>query len=166
MNKNLILPFFAVLCAAAGCTSVVTAPAIKVIPTRTPGVSYVVVRPAFDKRTTTETPDGTGEKVWAASEYLLLCDARPATGMVCTQPPEASTARVSLDPPGDKTTTPVDLGVGVLADISVKSLLKTIAEEPGEKPLGEATDAVKPEPAQPEPEPEPEPSTQPEGGVQ
>jgi hypothetical protein len=158
MKRNLILAIFTVSWAAAGCGPVITGPAVKVIPTRTPGVSYVVVRPAFEKRTTTERPDGTGEKVWAVSEYLLLCDARPATGMVCTRPPEVSAARVSLDPPGDKTTTPVEFGVGVLADISIKSLLKTIGEEPGEKPLGEAP--VTPEPVQPEP------ATQPEGGVQ
>ncbi len=143
------------VCAAPACVPTVQVNPLEVVRTRTPGVTYVIVHPVFDSaRTRTNRQDGTGNAVAGNAEYVLLCDARSADRMTCSQPPEAANLRVSLEPPGNKSTTAVDLGVGVLADVSISSPPK---DEP-------------PPPPSPTPEemaPAPEPSTAPpaEGGA-
>jgi len=140
MNKPLVLMTWAAAVGAVACVPVIQRSPVEVVRTRTPGVTYVVVHPAFDKaKVTSQRTDGTGQTVAGDADYVLMCDGRPATGMVCAPPGEVATYRASLGPEGTPPTDAVTEQVGVLADVSIESSEK----------------AKKAVAAQPEPEPEP-----------
>ncbi len=106
---------------------------VTVVATRTPGVSFVVVRPTADRMHAgaTRTQPGDNSKVNGSSWYVLLCDARPVDGMHCAVPTEAALARYSYTPNVGNAAAPIDQGVGTLADFSTHiSRDKDAEEEP------------------------------------
>ena len=68
-----------------GCNPVIYRDPVTVVPTRTPGVAYVIVHPNMDQQSSTApTQPGDGTRVQGNSDYVLLCDARPPDGMRCS----------------------------------------------------------------------------------
>jgi hypothetical protein len=123
---------------------------VTVVATRTPGVSFVVVRPWADQAHAgaTRMQPGDGSKVNASSWYVLLCDARPADGMHCAVPTEAALARYSYTPNVGTATAPIDQGVGTLADFSTHvSRDKDAEEDPAVTPAAAAPAAAAVAPA-------------------
>lgn len=148
--------------ALGACVPPKLGPAIDVVETRTPGVSYVIVHPDFKKKVESDRLDDTGNTVSAESDYVLLCDARASTGMTCMRPPEVATSRLSFGTDQVPATQPVEEKVGVLADVSIESSHKTKAAEEAEpQPPPPPTT---PPPAEPPPAPEPENGEAPEEG--
>lgn len=104
-------------CAGMGAT--VLREPVTVVPTRTAGVTFVIVRPAHDVRPSSVQQPGDGGVVMPASDYILLCDARAMTGMQCAIPTEAALARYSYTPNVGPAPTHIDEGVGTLADLNI-----------------------------------------------
>jgi hypothetical protein len=145
MNKPLVLMTWAAAVGAVACVPVIQRSPVEVVRTRTPGVTYVVVHPAFDKtKVTSQRTDGTGQLVAGTADYVLMCDGRPATGMVCAPPGEVAVYRASLGPDGTPPTDAVAEQIGVLADVSIES---------SEKAEKGAAAAPEPEPEPPAPPP-------------
>jgi hypothetical protein len=100
----------------------------------------VLVKPEFTRsRNTGEIDRG--------SEYILLCDGRPAEGMRCHVLPEVGADRrswaVAPDAPGPK----IELGVATLADVDIAHSKEGEADdEAAPAPPASAT-AVPPPPA-------------------
>jgi hypothetical protein len=148
---SLFVPLIALGCAQARLFEPVT-----VVTTRTPGVSFVVVRPLVQQgRGTARQQPGDGKQVDANSWYILMCDARPADGMHCVVPTEASLARYSYTPITGNAAAPIDEGVGTLADISTN-----ISKE---KDKDDASSSVPPSSAPAAPLPPPPPAPLPAG---
>jgi len=106
--------------ALVGCTQQQLVEPVTVVATRTPGVSFVVVRPTVSPghQNTSRVQPGDNAAVNGASWYVLLCDARPADGMHCFVPTEAALSRYSYTPTAGVASAPIDQGVGTLADFS------------------------------------------------
>ena len=110
--RTMTLVFSAI--ALLGCTPppaqvtplVPPTPRITIVPTHTPGVSFVIVRPSPDK----DTPTNMYAKL--EREYVLLCDGRPADGMHCAVPQEAALARVSEHPRVGAAKSSIELWLG------------------------------------------------------
>lgn len=115
----LAAPIFLALSWTLGCVEVAAVEPVTVVPTRTPGVTFVVVRPVVqgqgDKH---RVQPRDNKQVDPNSQYILLCDARPADGMRCSVPTEAALARYSYTPMTGNADAPIDEGVGTLSDIS------------------------------------------------
>jgi hypothetical protein len=98
----------------SGCAPAPMAPAITFVGSTTPGLKYVVVHPRGQKSREDRIRYKDGTSISRASDYIVLCDARPADGMHCDIPPEIGTNVISKNPtprpPGYET----DLGVGTL----------------------------------------------------
>jgi hypothetical protein len=77
---------------ALGCGPDATKPAVTYVPTHTPGLKYVVV-----SHSGLADDFGSRGNFSRSSDYLLLCDGRPAEGMHCAIPPEVG-MRASLGP--------------------------------------------------------------------
>jgi hypothetical protein len=100
---------------ALGCVPVVYRDPVTVVPTRTPGVAYVIVHPNMDQQpATSPTQPGDGSRVQGNSDYVLLCDARPPDGMRCSVVVEAAFDRYSYTPANGVAAAPVREGVGTL----------------------------------------------------
>jgi hypothetical protein len=106
--------------ALIGCTQQQLVEPVTVVATRTPGVSFVVVRPNINQghEKTTRVQPGDNAAVNGSSWYVLLCDARPADGMHCFVPTEAALSRYSYTPTSGIAAAPIDQGVGTLSDFS------------------------------------------------
>src|SRR5687767_1921251 len=92
--------------ASVGCGAAVQQrQPVTVVPTYTPGVAMVIVRPTISKSSDSRAVD-------RAAEYVLICDARGADGMHCDIAPEVARDRLSrgVMPPGPAPG--VDEGVG------------------------------------------------------
>ena len=131
---------------------------IELIPTRTPGVAFVVVSPRMPKQPSGISQPGDGSAVSAASQYVMLCDARPVEGMQCSLIQEASTDRFSYTPATGNAPAPVSEGVGTLT--SVIRVDQEGACVAGDE-LREAAQAAPPPPPPPPPAPARVPAPQP-----
>ena len=108
---------------------------VRVEPTRTPGVAMVVVRPEFERsRNTGEIDRG--------SEYVLLCDGRPAEGMRCHILPEVGADRRSWAVTPEALGPNIDLGVATLADVDISHSKENPEDTDGEQ----LSDDVQPTP--------------------
>lgn len=134
-------------CGAAG-VEVLREP-VTVVPTRTAGVTFVIVRPAQKMQASSVQQPGDGGAVMPASDYILICDARGMTGMQCAIPSEAAIARYSYIPTSAPGPTNVDEGVGTLADVTITRDNADADADP--------TDARRPAAAPPPPPPPPPP---------
>jgi len=103
-----------------GCAPTDLVAPVTVVATRTPGVSFVIVRPksTVGHHTASRLQPGDNSKVNNASWYMLMCDARPVDGMHCSIPTEAALARYSYTPATGVAAAPIDQGVGTLSDFS------------------------------------------------
>ena len=132
-----------VACAmGVGCNHVVQVAPVTVVPTRTAGVAFVVVRPTAkvgEGKHRIQPSDG--KPIDATSQYILLCDARGVDGMRCAIPTEAAIARFSYTPRSGRAAVPVDEGVGTLADISTHL---TKEKEPDDTTPAAGSDAKAP----------------------
>ncbi len=106
--------------ALIGCTQQQLVEPVTVVATRTPGVSFVVVRPNINQghQKTSRVQPGDNAAVNGSSWYVMLCDARPADGMHCFVPTEAALSRYSYTPTSGIAAAPIDQGVGTLSDFS------------------------------------------------
>ena len=75
-------------------------PKYTIVPTKTPGVVFVVVHPKMRKEGEIPgaTQPGDDHKVGNDADYIVLCDGRPVDGMKCEMLPEAATSRFSYHP--------------------------------------------------------------------
>ena len=137
-----------------GCGAAVPAAApVDYVWTRTPGVVFVIVRPAplTGKRYPVTPDQGSGQPVDPHAEYVLACDARSPEGMRCEVASEAALRRYSYTPNPVTSAPAMDQNVGELVD-----------EAGHEK--SEKSEAQGPGPAAP-PGPQPvTPPTRPAGG--
>lgn len=120
-----------------GCAETKPMVPVTVIPTRTPGVAFVIVRPEVSGAHGRRTQPGDGKPIAPSSQYLLLCDARPAEGMNCSIPTESAVARYSYAPRTGPAAAPLDDGIGTLAGSSavvVKSGSSEITVAPATTP--------------------------------
>lgn len=122
-----------------GCVPTQQQPAVVLVPTRTAGVAFVIVRPSVRERagTSQRVQAANGKRIGPNSQYVLLCDGRAADGMHCELPVEAAVERYSYTPRTGRAAAPIDQGVGTLADISTHLSKDRAAEgrsdmEPGE----------------------------------
>jgi len=106
-------------CVACAGGAVVVREPVTLVRTRTAGVTFVIVRPASKERQSGVQQPGDGSAVMPESDYMLICDARGTTGMVCAIPAEAALARYSYTPNGAPAPTNIDEGVGTLADVTI-----------------------------------------------
>jgi hypothetical protein len=138
--------------ALIGCTQQQLVEPVTVVATRTPGVSFVVVRPTVTPghQNTSRVQPGDNAAVNGASWYVLLCDARPADGMHCFLPTEAALSRYSYTPTSGVAPAAIDQGVGTLADFSTHLSR--------DKDDAEHAPAATPAPAEPSPPPAPPPA--------
>jgi hypothetical protein len=89
------------------------------VPTATPGVEYVVVRPGRRSGAYDTVVDRNGAPLQFDAEYVLLCDGRGTGALKCGMPPEVNDARVSFGPAA--TSAPAaDFGTGTLAGVVVE----------------------------------------------
>ena len=74
---------------------------------------FVVVHPKFPENAQGITLSN-GDRVAPGSDYLLICDGRPTSGMRCEVATEAAMQRMSFTPKTGNASSPVDEGVCVL----------------------------------------------------
>jgi len=90
-------------------------PRVTLVATSTPGVKYVIVRPAIAQQSgVVGGRDRDGADVDPRSEYILFCDGRRADGMVCQVVSEVGENRRSIAPQAAKGGTAVSFPVGTL----------------------------------------------------
>jgi hypothetical protein len=139
-----------VLLSTVDCMQVVAVEPVTLVPTRTPGVTFVVVRPVVagtgDKRRVQPRDNA---QVDPNSEYILMCDARPADGMRCSVPTEAALARYSYAPMTGNADAPIDEGVGTLADVSTHVTKEGEEDKAAEAPASESASPPPPPPPPP-----------------
>lgn len=162
----------AIALALAGCATetVVVREPVTVVPTRTPGVAFVIVRPAAGPGSSLpeRRQPGDDDEVNPSSDYILLCDARPVEGMYCGMPSEAALRRFSYTATPGKAAAPVGDAIGTLDQngigVSGAGLGQGTSTAPPPLP---APAAVPPPPSAPLPPPPPLPPAPPAvpGGV-
>jgi hypothetical protein len=108
---------------AMGCRPrVVAVEPPTLVPTRTPGVMFVIVHPSGSKgRASDLTQPGDQQGVNPQSSYILLCDGRKGAGMRCEVATEAALRRYSYAPGPSGVAPDVVEGVGAIADVSVQN---------------------------------------------
>lgn len=102
----------------------------------------VLVKPEFTRsRNTGEIDRG--------SEYILLCDGRPAEGMRCHVLPEVGADRRSWAVAPDAAGPKIDLGVATLADVDIahSKEAEDKEDEPAAPEAAPVDTAVPPTPA-------------------
>jgi hypothetical protein len=140
-------------CAVGAQQAGVGASPVTVVSTRTPGVALVVVRPFYTKNSTTDAIDRT-------SQYVLLCDGRPADGMHCGVMPEVGTDRISRGVPPSGAVPVIDEGIGTLSDLQLRYSQEgtssgAVAKDLPTPPAPPATPSPAVAPAAPPPAPPP-----------
>jgi hypothetical protein len=115
---------------STGCSETKYVAPVTVVPTHTPGVAFVVVRPNLTASHSSRTQPGDGKPIAPNTQYLLLCDGRPVDGMYCGIPTEAAVTRYSYAPRTGNAQAPVDEGIGTLgAATTVQATISDGASE-------------------------------------
>ncbi len=111
-----------------GCVPRATVGRVEIVPTHTPGLAFVVVRPSVVRRRDALPAQGGVER---SSEYILLCDGRPVDGMHCAIASEVAQQRLSYHPTNVAADAPVNHPVGSLEGTTIES---SEVRAPGEVP--------------------------------
>jgi hypothetical protein len=97
-----------------GCVeAVVPLQPVTVVATRTPGLAMVIVRPHYTRSSASDALD-------RSSEYVLLCDGRPADGMRCAIMPEVGADRRSRGIMPEQPAVAIDEGIATLSDATIR----------------------------------------------
>src|SRR5262245_6667750 len=111
----------AAVCALlAGCAGTQVVEPVTVVPTHTPGMAFVLVRPLIPNSDKHRVQPRDNKQVDPNSEYILLCDARPVDGIRCSVPTEAALARYSYAPLTGNASKPIDEGIAALQNTDVE----------------------------------------------
>lgn len=81
---------------------------LTLVPTKTPGLTYVVVHPTDDQKESGVLTPGNGNKLSRGADYILLCDGRQQDGMRCEIPEEVAITRFSANPKAASAPTKID----------------------------------------------------------
>lgn len=139
---------------ALGCVPTMPGPKFTVVPTKTPGVVFVIVHPKMAKQDAAipgVTQPGNDKKVGSDADYIMLCDGRPVDGMHCDMLTEAALARFTYHPAQGNAPTAVDEDIASAfvrsySDIVIESHGTMQSSPPQAKDNKSSEEAAPPEP--------------------